>query len=101
VPAINPYASPLKLFEYMAAGLAVIAPDQANLREVLKDDGDALLVESGNLAQLRAALVRLASDARLRARLGAAARAKVEAYDLTWQGNARRVIAAVEALGRS
>jgi len=98
VPAINPYASPLKLFEYMAAGLAVVAPDQPNLREVLKHDTDSLLVESGNLADLRSALRRLAGDARLRARLGAAARAKVVAYDLTWQGNAKRVIAAVEAL---
>jgi glycosyltransferase involved in cell wall biosynthesis len=98
VPAINPYASPLKLFEYMAAGLAVIAPDQPNLREVLKDGTDALLVRSGDLASLRTALVRLASDASLRARLGTAAHAKVVAYDLTWQANARRVIAAVEGL---
>ena len=35
VPAINPYASPLKLHEYMAARLATVAPDQPNLREVL------------------------------------------------------------------
>jgi glycosyltransferase involved in cell wall biosynthesis len=100
VPAINPYASPLKLFEYMAAGLAVIAPNQPNLRETLVHETDALLVRSGDLASMRAALVRLAGDAPLRARLGAAARAKVAALDLTWQGNARRVLAAVEALPR-
>ena len=98
VPAINSYASPLKLFEYMAAGLAVIAPDQPNLREVLEHERDALLVPSGELAPLGAALARLAGDAELRARLGAAARAKVTALDLTWQGNARRVLAAVAAL---
>ncbi len=100
VPAINAYASPLKLFEYMAAGLALIAPDQPNLREILVHEEDALLVASGELAPLRAALVRLAGDAALRARLGAAARAKVAALDLSWQGNARRVLAAVEALPR-
>jgi len=98
VPAINPYASPLKLFEYMAAGLCVIAPDQPNLREVLAHETDALLVASGDRDSLQGALVRLAGDAPLRARLGAAARAKVAALDLTWQGNARRVIEAVEAL---
>jgi glycosyltransferase involved in cell wall biosynthesis len=98
VPAINPYASPLKLFEYMAAGRAVLAPDQPNLREVLASEVDALLVPAGEPEPLRAALVRLARDAGLRARLGAAARAKVAALDLTWQANARRVIAAVEAL---
>ena len=101
VPAINPYASPLKLFEYMAASLPVIAPDQPNLREVLVHGTDALLVKSGDLASLRAALVRLAGDPGLRARLGAAARAKVTAFDLTWKGNAQRVIAAVEALPRA
>jgi len=98
VPSINPYASPLKLFEYMAAALAVIAPDQPNLREVLGHETEALLIEGGNLASLRVALGRLAGDASLRARLGAAARAKVIALDLTWQANARRVVAAVEAL---
>ncbi len=29
------YGSPLKLFEYMAAGLAIVAPDQPNIREVV------------------------------------------------------------------
>jgi len=95
VPAINPYASPLKLFEYMAAGLAVIAPDQPNLREVLAQGENALLVPSGDVDAMGAALVRLAGDRGLRARLGGAARAEVLRRDLTWQGNARRVLAAV------
>jgi glycosyltransferase involved in cell wall biosynthesis len=98
VPAINPYASPLKLIEYMAAGLAVVAPDQPNLREVLEPEAEALLVPREDGEALREALTRLARDAALRARLGAAARAKVLALDLTWSGNARRVVAAVEAL---
>jgi len=97
VPAINPYASPLKLFEYMAAGLAIVAPDQTNLREVLAPDVDALLVPSGERAPLVDALVRL-RDPGLRTRLGTAARAAVERNDWTWDGNARRVVAAVEAL---
>lgn len=99
VPAINPYASPLKLFEYMAAGLPVIAPDQPNLREVLTHGQDALLVPSGDEDALRAALVRLA-DPLFAARIGTAARATIERGDYTWQGNARRVVAAVEALRR-
>ena len=98
VPAINPYASPLKLFEYMAAGLAVIAPDQPNLREVLSDDENALLVPAGDGPALGAALGRLVGDAALRTRLGAAAAHSVVERDLTWRGNARRVVAAVEAL---
>lgn len=92
VPAINPYASPLKLFEYMTAGLATIAPDQPNLREVLEHDRNALLVPAGDGPSLHAALERLSSDESLRLRLGARARADVLERDLTWRGNARTVI---------
>lgn len=98
VPAINAYASPLKLFEYMAASRAVIAPDQPNLREVLRPEIDALLIPRDELVPLRAALVRLVSDPTLCARLGASARARVTELDLTWEGNARRVLEAVRAL---
>jgi glycosyltransferase involved in cell wall biosynthesis len=98
VPAINAYASPLKLFEYMAAGLAVVAPDQPNLREVLVAEEHALLVPPGDAGALRRALERLLGDGPLRARLGRAARARIAELDLTWSGNARRVVAAVEGL---
>ncbi len=100
VPAINPYASPLKLHEYMAAGLAVIAPDQPNLREVLVEGETALLFEAGSAEGLARAFERLASDAGLRARIGASARQAVVDLELTWQGNARRVVEAVQRLPR-
>ena len=92
VPAINAYASPLKLHEYMAASLATIAPDQNNLRELLRDGENALLVPSGDGAALNAALARLADDAALRASLGQAARRTIEERNLTWRGNAQRVL---------
>jgi glycosyltransferase involved in cell wall biosynthesis len=98
VPAINPYASPLKLHEYMAAGVASIAPDQPNLREILTDGHDALLVQPSDGPALVAALVRLASDEALRTRLGQNARRTIIERDLTWRGNARRVIAEVERI---
>ncbi len=98
VPAINPYASPLKLFEYMAAGLAVVAPDQPNLREVLESEANALLVSPDEEPALAEAIARLVTDVELRQRLGVAARRTVVQRDLTWRGNARRVIEAVKAL---
>jgi glycosyltransferase involved in cell wall biosynthesis len=98
VPAINPYASPLKLFEYMAAGLPVVAPDQPNLREVLESEGNALLVPREDGEALAVAVTRLVGDAELRRRLGRAARRTVVERDLTWRGNARRVVAAVEGI---
>jgi glycosyltransferase involved in cell wall biosynthesis len=98
LPAINPYASPLKLIEYMAAARAIVAPDQENLRELLEHGRNALLVAPGDGQALAGALERLAEDPALRERLGRAARASVIERDLTWRGNARRVVAAVREL---
>lgn len=95
-PAAVAYASPLKVFEYMAAGLAIVAPDQPNIREVLTHDRTALLFAPDDVTSLWAAVMRLASDAQLRDRLGAAARMQVISRDFTWAGNARRVAGMAE-----
>lgn len=92
-PAVVPYASPLKVFEYMAAGRAIVAPDQPNIREVLEPERTAILFDVKQPDRLWQAIRRLAGDPALRARLGQAARAEVLARDLTWAGNARRVVA--------
>jgi len=98
VPAINAYASPLKLHEYMAAALPVVAPDQPNLREVLTDGENGLLIPAGDADALASAVLGLAREPGRRAALGRAARRTIETEDLTWSGNARRVVAAVEPL---
>ncbi len=85
------YASPLKMFEYMALGRAIIAPDQPNLREILKADVDALLFDPGDETSFFAALERLSRDGDLRIRLGQAARRSVVETPFTWAENARRV----------
>lgn len=92
-PASVPYASPLKVFEYMAAGRAIVAPDQPNIREVLEHGRTALLFDPARPEAMWEAIGILAADPALRARLGTAARAEVIARDLTWAGNARRVAA--------
>jgi glycosyltransferase involved in cell wall biosynthesis len=43
-PAVA-YASPLKIFECMACGLPIVAPDQPNIREILRDGESALLFD--------------------------------------------------------
>jgi len=90
-PDVVAYASPLKLFEYMATGCAIVAPDTANIREILSDGHDALLFDSAAPGAFRAALERLCADAALRARLGAGAVRTIESRGLTWAENARRV----------
>lgn len=90
-PAATSYASPLKLFEYMAAGRAIVAPDQPNLREVLTHDRDAVLFPPGDTAAMTAAIVALARDAERRRQLGASARHTLETAGYTWAANAERV----------
>lgn len=96
-PSAVPYASPLKLFEYMAAGRAIVAPDQPNLREILRHEENALLFDSSRPTAFWEAVERLAADAALRARLGAGARCDIIQQRLTWRGNAQRVIGIAQA----
>jgi glycosyltransferase involved in cell wall biosynthesis len=97
-PAVTAYASPLKLFEYMAAGKAIVAPDAPNIREVVGAGSDALLLREGDDAALFAALDGLIAEPARRARLGAAARKSLLQRGFTWDANAERVekIAAAE-----
>lgn len=98
IPAINGYASPLKLFDSLAAGVATLAPRQPNLEETIDDGVDGVLFDVGSGDALREALRPLVADrAKCRA-IGAAGRERLLREDWTWRGNARRVVAAFEEL---
>ena len=99
-PRVVAYASPLKLFEYMAAGKAIVAPDQPNIREVLADGETALLFDPAAPDSMWTAIRRLAADPPLRGRLGAAASAEVARRAYTWRANAERVVAWADTLTR-
>jgi glycosyltransferase involved in cell wall biosynthesis len=82
---------PVVLLEAMAAGLAIVTTRGTGCDEVVGDA--ALLVNPGDPAELRRALVRLVGDPALRARLGQAARRRMEReYD--WSSVAGRYLAA-------
>jgi glycosyltransferase involved in cell wall biosynthesis len=97
LPDVTPYSSPLKLFEYLQLGSAIVGPDMENIREILTDGQDALLFRPGEAGALEAALLRLCADEALRLRLGAAARDTIIRKSLTWTDSARRVIAVADA----
>lgn len=97
-PAVVPYASPLKLFEYLALGKAIVAPRRPNLAEVLDDGQNALLFDDGKPGALESALKRLCDDPALREHLAVGARETITRRRLTWTGNAQRVVALAERL---
>jgi glycosyltransferase involved in cell wall biosynthesis len=90
------YTSPLKLFEYLAAGRPIVASDLPAFREVLDDDVTAVLVAPDDPAALAEALTRLRNDASRADRLARAAFALAAAY--SWDARARRIAAVAEEI---
>ena len=94
------YFSPLKVYEYLAAGRAVVASRVGQLETVIRHEVNGLLCPPGDAAALATALEHLRREPALRARLGRAARATVLRQH-TWDAVAARVLelaaAAVEA----
>lgn len=78
--------SPIKLFEYMAAGRAIVASNIGQIPEIVTHERDALLVEPGDIDGLAAAVVRLVNKPDLRKQLGAAA--QVEGRKYSWEAYA-------------
>jgi glycosyltransferase involved in cell wall biosynthesis len=85
------WMSPLKMFEYMAAGRAILCSDLPVLREVLRDDRNALLADPDDPGAWKRAMDRLADPA-LRARLGRAAREDA-VVDHSWSRRAKLILA--------
>jgi glycosyltransferase involved in cell wall biosynthesis len=84
------YFSPLKVFEYMAAGRSVVASRIGQLKGLVDHEVSGLLCAPGDAAELTEALVRLRREQALRDRLGKAARMRVRQYH-TWEAAVRRV----------
>ncbi|HEY8957174.1 glycosyltransferase family 4 protein [Chitinophaga sp.] len=70
---------PIGVLEAMAMGKAVIASDVDGTKEAVQDGENGLLVPSGNPAALAAAMVKVAGDSALRARLQNNAKAAIAA----------------------
>lgn len=85
------YASPMKLFEYMASGRAIVASDLPSTAEVVTDGESALLYPPGDINALAAAIIRLRDDADLRNRLGDHAREHALSH-YTWGARAHAIL---------
>jgi glycosyltransferase involved in cell wall biosynthesis len=95
-PGHSFHYSPLKVAEYLAAGLPIVAPKVPALTERLHDGLDALLVEPGDDDALVGALRTLTDDPARRTAIAAAAHAG--AYDWSWDAQVERVRAALESV---
>jgi glycosyltransferase involved in cell wall biosynthesis len=84
------YTSPMKLFEYMAMKLPIVASDLPSVREVLTDGHDALLIPPDDPSALASSIRRVLGDRELAERLGVMA--YQEAQKRTWIERARRIL---------
>ena len=81
-------SSPLKLFEYMAAGRAIVCKDMPALREII-NESSALFFPEGNVDALTTCLLRLKSDPGTCERLGEEAKKQSTRY--TYRARAERI----------
>ncbi|MFQ5754279.1 MAG: glycosyltransferase family 4 protein, partial [bacterium] len=95
-PDVTEYASPIKLFEYLAMGRAIIAPRKQNIQEILEDGKHALLYTPDDAQDLADKIERLYVDPQLRQRLGLAASRLIEERGFYWRSNAARIIDLLE-----
>ena len=87
--------SPLKIFEYMASGLPVVAPRIDRLAAIVEDGTEGTLYDASNVDGLAGALERL-TDTTVRDRMGRHSRARaVEQY--SWRAHCRSLDAAFSA----
>ena len=84
-----------KLFDYMGAGLPVLASDVPPMRRVLSETGAGLLAPPSDVAALAQGITTLLGDPALRRRLGEAGRRAVETK-YAWAEDRRRLLDAVE-----
>lgn len=84
--------SPMKLFEYMMAGRAIIASDLPSTREVVAHGESAYLIPPSEVDALAKALQTLRDDPALRQKLGQQAKQIVARY--TWVGRAQHILTA-------
>ncbi len=88
---ISAWMSPLKIFEYMAHGKAIICSDLPVLHEILVHEETCLFVSPDDPNAWAQAILRLTEDPNLRNNLGENARRALEAH-YTWEKRARLIL---------
>ena len=83
------YTSPMKLFEYMASGVSIVASDLPSLREVLSEE-NAVVVSPDNARLLAEGIVKVLTNPAFSEKIARGAQALVQNY--TWEKRAECII---------
>jgi glycosyltransferase involved in cell wall biosynthesis len=95
----NFYFSPLKIYEYMAAGVPIVASDIGQIGEVLRHRKSALLHRPGAIREMVQCIEELRKKPKLADRIAREARS-LSCRRFTWSRNAKRVLSMVETVRR-
>ena len=91
------YFSPLKLFQYMACGVAVVASRIGQISEVIEHGKSGMLCPAGDIDALAESCDQLLGNSQMRMQIaGAGARVVHDRY--TWDQNAARVVSIFNSL---
>jgi len=89
-PAVTPWASPLKMIEYLAKGLAIVAPSSENIKELLNENNSEFFAEN-NLSEMLEKIHLLIADQERREVISKNAIETIESLQLSWVGNAEKI----------
>lgn len=84
------FTSPIKLFEYMAAGKPIVASSIPSVAEVLQDGRNALLVEAGSGESLYRGIQKVLNNPEIAESIARGAMKDVKMY--TWEERARKLL---------
>lgn len=96
LPDSNDYGSPMKLFEFMAMGKGMIAPDFSPIAEVVRDNETSWLFPASNKQACIDKVFEIVNDREAHQEVGKNARAYIE-NERQWKHNAEQLLSLVTA----
>lgn len=93
LPDSNDYCSPVKIFEYMAMGKPVLAPDLGNVRDIIVDKVNGILFKPRDYNELGKAIKLLLENKELHAKISLAAKEEIFRHHL-WSNNVEKILEA-------
>jgi glycosyltransferase involved in cell wall biosynthesis len=91
------YSFPIKLFEYMNAGLPVVCSNFPNMKKVIEGNDCGILVDPENLQEIREAVEKLLNNSELAAKMGERGRVAVrEKYN--WEREEKKMVNLIERI---